>query len=171
VGTQSFTYTFQRFGESSQVRICCYRWRTFCIAFLWSVFWIIVPLKIFESTWGNGFFGLLFLLFGVFLSFMGILTAGETLLTRTLTLCPPTELRIRTSFFGVSKTRLVKLSDVTSFGFGLFGHSLDPVLRLDLQHPRKGNEWVVLAYKPTKQEVDAFLNDIEAKGFQLPRSS
>jgi hypothetical protein len=95
--------------------------------------------------------------------------AVNSVLSHTLILSSGPQLRLRVSFFGVSTTRLIDLNDVNGFGFGHFSHSLIPVLRLELRNPSGRNKWVVLARETTESEVDAFLQDIEAQGFLLPK--
>jgi len=69
----------------------------------------------------------------------------------------------------VGRNRSIDLRDVISFGFGLASHSLTPVLKLERQTSGARTKWVVLASQTKEGEVNAFLQDIEAQGFQLPQ--
>jgi hypothetical protein len=122
-----------------------------------------------KSWWGKTYFGFLFLVVCVLFASFGTFLAVNSVLWRTLILSPLSGLRLRTSFFGVGTNKSISLRDVNSFGFGLATHSFTPVLRLELRTPSARTKWVVLASWTTQNEVSAFLQDIEAQGFQLPR--
>jgi hypothetical protein len=54
---------------------------------------------------------------------------------------------------------------VNSFGFGRAWHSFTPVLRLEIRTPSPRTKWVVLASGTSEHEVNAFLREIETRGF------
>ena len=169
VQPHSFKYSIRRTGDGVQVGIRCYRWKVFSISLSWSILWVLAAAKAYESGWGKSYFGFLFIPFCAFLASLGVVIAVNSVLSHTLILSPGPQLWLRVPFFGISRTRLIDLNDVNSFGFGHFSHSLIPVLRLELRNPSGRNKWVVLARETTESEVDAFLQDIEAQGFLLPK--
>ena len=132
--------------------------------------WVLAALKAYESGWIKNYFVLLSIPFCALLAGLGIFNVVNSVLSHTLILSPSSALQLRASFFGLSTTRLINLSDVESFGFGHFSHSLIPVLKLELRTRGARNKWVVFARGTTEQEVEAFLQDIAAQGFRLPRS-
>jgi hypothetical protein len=170
VQTHSLNYDIRKTRDGVQVEIRSYRWKVFCISLLWSIVWVFAALKAYESGWTKNYFALLSIPFCALLAGLGIFNVVSSVLSHTLILSPPSVLQLRASFFGLSTTRLINLSNVASFGFGHFSHSLIPVLKLELRTRSGRNKWVVLASGITEREVDAFLQDIEAQGFRLPRS-
>jgi hypothetical protein len=165
----SFKYNVRKTQDGIEVEIGPYRWKGFLVSLLWSILWIVAGAQAYESWWGKTYFGFLFLVVCVLLASFGTFLAINSALWRTLILSPSSGLRLRTSFFGVATNKSINLSDVNSFGFGLATHSFTPVLRLELRTSRARTKWVVLASRTTENEVNAFLQDIEAQGFQLPR--
>jgi hypothetical protein len=168
--TRSFTYKVSKRKDCVYVTIRTFRWKRFSIALLWSAVWLIVPVTVFETAWGNNGFGFVFILLGPLFAFFGLYKVYAALVARTLRLCPGTTLRIRTSFLGISKSRSIELGDVIQFGLGRAWTAMTPVLRLELRDPdpKKGTEWVFLVRRTTEKEVEAFLQDIKGQGFQLP---
>jgi hypothetical protein len=164
----SFKYNVRKTQDSVEVEVGRYRWSGFLISLLWSILWVVAAAEAYESWWGQTYFGFLFLMVGLLLASFGTFIAVNSVLWRTLILSPSSGLRLRTSFFGVATNKSINLSDVNSFGFGLATHSFTPVLRLELRTPSARTKWVVLASRTTEHEVNAFLQDIEAQGFQLP---
>jgi hypothetical protein len=164
----SFKYNIRRTRNGVQVGVRCYRWRIFSISLVWSILWVLAAVKAYESAWGKNYLGFMSILFCAFVASLGAVIAVNSVLSYALILSPLSGLRLRVSFFGLSTTRSIALSDVNSFGFGHFSHSLIPVLRLELRNPSGRNKWVVLARETTEREVDAFLQDIEGQGFLLP---
>jgi hypothetical protein len=96
------------------------------------------------------------------LASLGAVIAVNAVLPYTLILSPAAGLRVRTSFFGLATNRLIHLNYIKSFEFGYASHSLIPALRLELRNPRGRNQWIVVTKGTTEQEVNAFLQDIEA---------
>jgi hypothetical protein len=135
---------------------------------LWTMIWALAAAKAL-SGWDKNYFIFLCIPFCALLAGLGVFNVVNSVLSHTLFLSSPSELRVRSSFFGLSKTRSVNLSDICSFGFGHFSHSLTPMLRLELRNPSGRTRWIEFARGITEKEVDAFLRDIEAQGFQLPR--
>jgi hypothetical protein len=120
------------------------------------------------SGWDKNFFIFLAIPLCALLAGLGVFNVVNSVLSHTLILSSPSELRVRFSFC-ISKTRSINLSDIYSFGFGHFSHSLIPMLRLEVRNPSGRSKWIEFARGTTEREVDAFLQDIEAQGFQLPR--
>jgi len=170
VETHSFKYDVRRKGDGVQVVIRCYRWKVFYISLLWSMFWGLSAAKAYESEWTKSYFVFLSIPFCALLAVLGLFNVVRSVLSHTLILSLPSELHIRASFFGLSTTRLINVSDVESFGPGHFSHSLIPVLRLELRARSGRNEWIVFARGTSEREVNVFLQDIAAQGFLLPRS-
>jgi len=165
----SFKYNVRKTQDGVVVEIGRYRWKAFLISLLWSFIWTVAAARAYESSWGRTYLGYLFLVLCALLASFGTILAVNSVLWRTLALSPSSELRLRTSFFGVGRNKSISLSDVNSFGFGLATHSLTPVLRLELRTPSARTKWVVLASMTSENEVNAFLRDIAAQGFQLSR--
>jgi hypothetical protein len=155
--------------DGVQLRIRCYRRRVFWISLLWTMIWTLAALKAL-SGWEENYFIFMCIPFCALLAGLGAINVVNSALSHTLILSPPSELRVRSSFFGFSRTRSINLSDICSFGFGHFSHSLIPMLRLELRNPNGRSKWIEFARGTTEREVDAFLQDIETQGFQLPRS-
>lgn len=169
--THSFKYDIRKTRDGVRLGICCYRWKVFWISLLWTMTWALAAAKAL-SAWDKNYFIFLCIPFCALLAGLGAFNVVNSLLSHTLTLSSPSELRVRSSFFGLSKTRSITLSDISSFGFGHFSHSLTPMLRLELRNPRdpRRSKWIAFARGTTEREVDAFLQDVEAQGFRLPRS-
>ena len=166
---RAFEYDVRRTRNGVEVEIGRYRWKGFLISLLWSILWIAAAAEAYQSWWGKTYFGFLFLVVCVLLASFGTVLAVKSVLWRTLILSPSSELRLRTSFFGLGRNRSIDLRDVISFGFGLASHSFTPVLKLELRTSGARTKWVVFASQTTEDEVSAFLRDIEAQGFQLQR--
>lgn len=167
----SFEYDIRKTQDGVRLRIRCYRWKVFWISLLWSMAWALATAKALSSL-DKSFFIFLCIPFCALLAGLGVFNVVNSVLSHTLILSSPSELRVRSSFFGLSKTRSINLIDIYSFGFGSFSHSLTPMLRLELRNPRdpRGrSKWIEFARGTTEREVDAFLRDIEAQGFRLPR--
>ena len=166
---RSFKYQIRKRADCVQLTIRSYQWKRFLMTSLWTALWIVAPVEVLRSSWGFNPFSYSFLLLGAFFAFIGAWSAVESLLTYKLTLYP-SKLRIRKSFFGFSRSRLIPVSDVARFGFGHLSHSSKSVLCLEI-HTRTGKgKWFGIARGPTKQEVDEFLDVVETEGFRLPRS-
>lgn len=165
---RSFEYNVRKTHNGVKVEIGRYRWKGFFIFLLWSVLWIVGAAEAYQSWWGKTYLGFLFLLVCLLFASFGTLLAVKSVLWRTLVLSPSSELRLRTSFFGVGRNRSINLRDVISFGFGLTSHSFTPVLKLELRTSGTRTKWVVLASETSEDEVNAFLQEIEAQGFPLP---
>jgi hypothetical protein len=169
--THSFKYDIRKTRNGVRLKIRCYRWKVFWISLLWTMIWVWAAAKAL-SLWGGNYFIFLCIPFCALLAGLGVFNVVNSILSHTLFLPSPSELRVRSSFFGLSKTRSINLSDICSFGFGHFSHSLTPMLRLELRNPRdpRGrSKWIEFARGTTEREVAAFLQDIEAQGFRLPR--
>jgi hypothetical protein len=121
------------------------------------------------SGWDKNFFIFMAIPLCALLAGLGLFNVLNSVLSHTLILSSPSELRVRSSFFGISNTRSINLSDIYSFGFGHFSHSLTPMLRLEVRNPSGRSKWIEFARGTTEREVDTFLQDIEAQGFRLPR--
>jgi hypothetical protein len=169
VETHSFKYDIRKTRDGVRLTIRCYRWKVFWISLLWSMIWALAAAKAL-SGWNKSYFLFLCIPFCALLAGLGAFNVVNSVLSHTLIVSPPSELRVRSSFFGLSKTRSISLSDIYSFGFGHFSHSLIPMLRLELRNPSGRSKWIEFARGTTEREVDAFLQDIKAQGFQLPRS-
>jgi hypothetical protein len=168
VETHSFNYDVRRTQDGVRVTIRDYQWKRFLISLLWTMVWALAVAKAL-SAWDGNFFVLLSIPFCALFAALGAYNVVASVLSHTLTLLP-SELRVRSSFFGLSKTKSISLSDIESFGFGKASHSLRPVLRLVLRNPSgKRSKWIEFARGTTEREVDAFLVNIGAQGFQLPR--
>lgn len=170
--THSFKYDIRKTRDGVRLRICCYRWKVFWVSLLWTMIWALAAAKAL-SGWDKSYFIFLCIPFCALLAGLGVFSVVNSVLSRTLILSSSSELRVRSSFFGLSKTRSINLSDICSFGFGHFSHSLTPMLRLEIRNPRdpRGrSKWIAFALGTTEREVDAFLQDVEAQGFRLPRS-
>jgi hypothetical protein len=168
VSRQSFTYDVRRIRNGTEVEIGCCHWKQFLASSLWSILWLAATAAAYESWWGKTYFGFWFLFFCASFIGLGIFNAVHAMLWRTLTLSP-SGLKLRSSFFGVAMTRSIELGSVSSFGLGRAGHSGIPVLRIELRTRATRTKWIVLASGITEAEVKAFLQDVEAQGFQLPR--
>lgn len=167
VKTPSFDYEVRRTREGVEVEVGRYRWKGFALSLLWVIVWLIAAFEASESWWGQttGYFVILAC---VLYEILGMPIAVYSVLRRTLILSP-SGLGLRSSFFGIGTRRSINLSDVNNFGFGYPSHSRSAVLRLELRTSTARTKWIELARGTTEEEVKAFLNDIEAQGFRLPR--
>jgi hypothetical protein len=167
VETHSFNYDVRRTQDGVCVTIRNYQWKRFLFSLLWTTVWVLAAVKAILA-WDRNFFIFLSIPFSALFAGLGVYSVVASVLSHTLTLLP-SELRVRSSFFGLSKTKLISRSDIESFGFGKAGHGLIPVLRLALRNPSgRRTPWTEFAQGTTEREVDAFLQNIEAQGFQLP---
>jgi hypothetical protein len=165
--TRSFAYDVRRTQDGVRVTIRDYHWKRFMISLLWAMIWVLAAMKAF-SAWDKNFFFFLSIPFCALLAVLGAFNVVKSVLSHTLILSPA-ELRVRTSFFGLTRTTLIDLGDVIDFGFGHYGHSQEPVLKLEVRaSTTRGTKWFVLAREVTERAVHAFLQDVEAQGLQLP---
>lgn len=167
----SFRYRIHKKAECVHVTIRGYRWKRFLALLVWIMFWIAVPVIVLELGWGEAPLGIMSIAFGALFVSLGMWSAIGSFLSYTLILCPPSGLRVRTSFFGISRSRQYRVRDVVRFGFGNVSHSRTTVLSLETQTATGRGKWFGFAYGPTKQEVDDLLDDLEVHGFRLPRSA
>lgn len=161
---KSFKYSVRKAKDAVEVTIHQRSLKAFWLAFLWATFWVFVVMKSNELGWSRIFIVPLCLL----LASIGIYSAVRSVWWHTL-IISSSDLSLRVSSQGISRTRTLNVSDIEGFGFGLFSHSLTPVLKLEVRTLSGINEWIVLASNTTEQEVEAFLQDVEAEGFNLSR--
>jgi hypothetical protein len=139
VQIHSFKYDVRKTRDGVRLRIRGYRWKVFWISLLWSMLWALAAAKAYESGWDKNYFVFLCIPFCALLAGLGAFNVVNLVLSHKLILSPPSGQRLRSSFFGLSTTRFISLSDVHNFGFGHFSHSLIPVLKFEpgtRHHPR-----------------------------------
>jgi hypothetical protein len=166
----SFQYEVLKMHDGVQVRIFQHRWKVFLVSGLWTSVWVAAALSACHFHLGNTYAGFLGMLLSFLFAAVGTVIAVRSVLHHALTLLPA-GLRVRPTFLGIGRTRSWPLSAISHFGFGRAGHSLTPVLRLELRdesNPKRKPRWIVLATGTTEQEVDLFLKATENQGFQLP---
>lgn len=86
-------------------------------------------------------------------------------LRRTLTLTP-SELTLRSSWFGLSRTRRFDRAE-TSLGYMGPSHGSSASLALGYRDNRV-QKWINLASRVDEEQVRAMLEDIRARGFLVP---
>jgi len=161
----SFDYEIRKTPDGVQVAIHHYRLKRFLFSLIWSILWFVIASRAYERL-AIAFSWFLFFLLTVLLASIGIFSAVRSVLSRTLTLMP-SGLRVRTSFFGIPISRFIDLPNVSAFGFAHLRHSRIGVLRLEERSIDSKTKWVILATGTCKDEVNAFLQDAGAQGFQL----
>jgi hypothetical protein len=171
VETHSINYDVRRTQDGVRVTIRDYQWKKFLVCLVWTIVWALAAAKAL-SAWDRNAFAFFSVPFCALLAGFGACTAVTWVLSHTLIFSPPSELRVRSSFLGLTRTRLFDRSEVIDFGFGYFGHSRRPVLRLEVRAltKRRTTQWIVLAHAPTERDVDAFIHDVEAQGLVLPHN-
>jgi hypothetical protein len=155
-----FKFSISERPEGVEVVLKLYNWQSFGRSCLL----VLIPISILtflfsrsDATPSKVFVVILFLLaalgcFGLALSIVKrVLRFSDHRLTlRTFRLGVPTGLRT------------FSLEKVEQFGFGLFGHSLSPVLKFQV-----GNTWIVLASGVSEDEVIIFLRELCSYGVNL----
>jgi hypothetical protein len=113
--THSFKYDIRKTRDGLRLRIRCYRWKVFWISLLWSMIWALAAAKAL-SGWNKNYVIFLCIPFFALLAGLGVFNVVNSVLSHELILSSPSELRVRSAFFGLSKTRSINLSDICSFG-------------------------------------------------------
>jgi hypothetical protein len=103
VQTHSFKYDIQKTRDGVGLRLRGYRWKVFWISLLWSMLWALAAAKAYESGWDKNYFVFLCIPFCALLACWGTVISVNSVLSHTLTLSPSSELRLRVSFFGLSR--------------------------------------------------------------------
>jgi hypothetical protein len=171
VETHSINYEVRRTQDGVRVTIRDYQWKKFLDCLAWTIVWALAAAEAL-SAWDRNAFAFFSIPFCALFAGFGAYTAVSWVLSRTLIFSPPSEVRVRSSFLGLTRTKFFDVSEVIDFGFGYFGHSRRPVLRLVVRAltKRRTTQWIVLAHATTERDVDAFINDVEAQGLLLPHT-
>jgi hypothetical protein len=167
----SFKYQIQGTPDALRIKITHRRWPVFFVTLSLSFLVLLALFQIYGSRWRDTVVGFSFSMLGIFLACVLCYMAFHSILSRTIS-ASLTHVQVRSSWFGIAKTRSFPHEDVLQFGFGLFGHSLTPVLRLEVldRGKYKGRtEWICFATGTTEAEVNDFLRVAESRGFRLPR--
>jgi hypothetical protein len=166
----SFEYLIHKTPNGMQVVIRQYRWRSFLAFSGWSVLCVLLAYHAYERL-GLAFFWFLLFLLAALLAGLGVYNSIRSVLSHELTLMP-SGLRLKTSLFGIATSRMIDLHNISAFGFAYLRHSRIPVFRLEERRAKIGTigtKWAILATGISKDELNAFLTDAHAQGFQLTR--
>jgi hypothetical protein len=164
---RSFEYVIRAAPDGIQVTIHQYHWRSFLAFTGWSILCILLAHHAYQRLMLAFSWFLLFLL-AVVLAGLGLYNAVRSVLSHELTLMP-SGLRLKTSLFGITRSRVINLHNVSAFGFAYLRHSRTPVFRLEEQRANLTTKWAILATGISNDEVNAFLVDAQVQGFQLAR--
>jgi hypothetical protein len=158
---QSFQYRIDGALPELKVQIWQRAWPRLTKALVWSAAWALLAYICFRMP-RAGVLPVIGAIVSLLFCWAGLSIANYSVKWSTLCLGPDA-LRLRVVRLFTRETKYFLTPAIRDFGFGLYSHSGNPVLKLDAD-----GTWFVLADGVREDEVFMLLSDIRQRGYCFP---